>query len=163
MINTSYRALKHVFLLIFIVCLSFISCKRSTVYESHIETKNLTWHNKDVMSFNFEIKDTSSVYDLYTAIRYIDNCPHSSLKINFTISYQDELCDFFKNEIKIKDDSGNYKGDVMGNIWDYSDKTVTNYKFHKPGNYKINISANSKDNVYLLINEVGLIVKKSTK
>ncbi len=148
--------------LIFLLGISFItllySC--SNVYSEHQEIKDLKWFKKDVKTFEVEITKAGE-YDLFFAMRHSIGYPFTSIKIS--IEYLNDNQTFVKEaEFPTTDENGEYIGEVTGQLWDI-ESVFAERMFLNKGKHIFKISHAMNSNPVILVVDVGLIVKKSSK
>ena len=146
---------------IFGVCFIALLNSCSSVYSEHKEIKDLKWFKKDTKIFEVEITKAGE-YDLFFAMRHSIGYPFTSIKINIE-HLQNNGQTFVKEaEFPTTDENGKYIGEVTGQLWDiesvFAEKTYLNKGKHI---FKISHAMNS--NPVILVVDVGLIIKESSK
>jgi gliding motility-associated lipoprotein GldH len=154
------------FLLVLVfVLLGAIACNRDQVFKDRYRFKDNTWQriNEDI-EFKVEITDESSRYDIDLPIRHASFYPHQFLEISFNMYAPSGQQSFNVQKIYLKDEKGNWKGDGMGDIWDFTYRMFDQYKFNEKGIYTIEIQNLTGNSMFLPgIMDLGLIIKKSKK
>ena len=157
--------MKRSLIVSFVIIFSLISCSRGKVYEKHHKLENFTWKRIDSsIFFEVEIEDTTSNYDVYIAVRYIDGINLDHIETGLSIYTPDGAEYYDEYKIRLVNNDGSYRGSVAGDIWDLSEMLIKNMPFAKSGTYKFEIE-NLTGNKYETrgIMEIGLIIKKTKK
>ncbi len=152
-------------IIVFVLSVGFSSCKRDTVYLKYHKFQNNTWKriNEDIL-FEVEIDDSSRRYNIDIPVRHASFYPHQYLEISFNVYSPSGQGSYTAKKIYLKDEKGNWKGNGMGDIWDYTFRIFDNYKFNETGTYLIEIQNLTGNNMLLPgIMELGLKIKKAKK
>ncbi len=137
------------------------SCNSSKIYEKHIDNDRITWNRFDVKTFNVDIKDISSKYDFYIAIRYISEIPFNYITVKFILYTPSGETRMMDEKIMLKDKAGNLLGDGMGDLYDLNSLARKDFQFTEPGVCKVEVSSTMSQLELPGIMQVGLIVKKA--
>ena len=150
----------HILLILFgLMILS--SCDKAKIYEKHLDNDRITWNRFDVKTFKVDIKDISSGYDFYIAIRHLTDVPFKYLTIKFTLYTPSGETRTIEQKILLKDNEGNLLGDGMGELWDLVHLVREDFRFTEPGICTVEISSTMSQADLPGIMQVGLIVRKS--
>lgn len=138
------------------------SCKPEyRIYEKYIKTsEENAWAKNDTISFHFEIKDTTIKYRINVAVRYVTGFPYTDLLCSGKIitpsgKVMDRFYDF-----KIRNNKGEYYGEVLGDIGDILIPIDSSFAFHETGTYYYKFTQEMNRNFVPLIMELGMIVNK---
>ena len=52
------------FIFVFSAIVTLVGCDSSTVFEENLRIKNAAWERNETAFFEFEIKDSTAIYDL---------------------------------------------------------------------------------------------------
>ena len=127
------------FLFLFLIALIISSCDNNRVYENTVDFNNAYWLADSVKSFEFNITQASSEYDISFNIRNGIEYPHRNVYVYYTISdstnkiLDEELRDFQLFHPK----SGYPFGNGSGNLREHHFYLLMDYKFPHEGQYKI--------------------------
>lgn len=144
-----------------LICLLLVSCDEAKIYEKHFDNDRITWNRFDVKTFMVDIEDISSSYDFYIAIRHITAFPLDHIDIEFNICTPSGEARLLEQTIKLKDDNGNWLGDGMGDMWDFTKLMREDFRFSQAGTCLVEISSTMPQADLPGIMQVGLIVRKS--
>jgi gliding motility-associated lipoprotein GldH len=137
------------------------SCNQRKIYEKYIDNDRITWNRFDVKTFKVDIKDISSKYAFYVAIRHLTDFPFRYITINFTLYTPSGESRTVEQKILLKDKDDKLLGDGMGDLWDIVQLVRDNFEFSEPGICTVEISSTMPQANLPGVMQVGLIVKKS--
>jgi len=137
------------------------ACSHRKIYEKYIDNDRITWNRFDVKTFKVDIKDISSKYAFYIAIRHVTDVPFRYITISFTLNTPSGESRNLEQKILLKDNDGNLLGNGMGDLWDIVHLVRDNFEFTEPGICTVEISSTMPQANLPGIMQVGLIVKKT--
>jgi gliding motility-associated lipoprotein GldH len=138
----------------------FYSCGSKTIFKENTKFDNLQWNRFKELSFSWDVKDTSAVYDVVFNLRHHTVYPYDNLFITIALyspSGERRVSDF---HIPVKNPDGSFKAEGMGDYWDLDYVLFPDQKFREPGKYKIEIE-NRMDKLETPgIMEAGVTIRK---
>lgn len=135
----------------------FPSC--SDTYRDFQKVKDMKWERTDTKIFEVDIPEDGN-YDLYFAMRHSTGYPFTSIKI-LVLQINPEGEEFTKDsEFSVADETGQYTGEVTGQLWDIEELFSENTPLKK-GKYTFKINHNMNSDPVILVIDVGLLIKKS--
>jgi len=152
--------MKKVIFLFFISMIILLSCDSGEVYEKHFDIERITWNRFDMKTFSIDIKDISSTYDFYVAIRHHTEFPLPYITIRFTMYTPGGEMRTIKQKIVLKDERGQLTGNGMGDLWDVLHPVRKEFQFRETGICTVEVSSAMSKADLPGIMQVGLIVKK---
>jgi gliding motility-associated lipoprotein GldH len=116
------------------------ACSDNRVYEQVIDFDKQEWIVTDKPSFEFEIEDVNSKYNVFSDIRNAVSYPYA--RFYFTYYLQDssgmEIQKKLMGEYLFDAKTGKPSGKSgIGDLYDHRFLLLQNFQFPKPGNYKI--------------------------
>lgn len=123
----------------FLVALTIGSCVNKRVYENTVDFNNAYWLADSIKSFDFNIPQAGSEYNILFNIRNGVEYPHRNVYVHYTISdstnkiLDEELRDFQLFHPK----SGYPFGNGSGNIREHHFDLLIGYQFPYAGRYNI--------------------------
>mgnify|MGYP006270862455 CR=1 FL=1 len=126
------------------VLLSFVStlflltgCGSDYVYERTHELPGGTWAYADTLSFEFEVLDTATIYNLWLTVAHADTFRnqniYTQIKTHFPNGEQlEELL-----SLELAGEFGGWNGDCRGGLCELRIPIQTNAFFNQPGAYKL--------------------------
>ena len=158
--------MRHYLYLLFISLSALLfSCNDNRVYEKNIDIES-AWNKKDTLSFEFEISDANSKYNLFYTIRYSNSYPYYNL---FTKYFLYDISGILIKYPQIPEDmylfdpkTGEPYGKGLGDIFDQKVSFLKDFKFPVPGKYKIKVLQYMREDQALSgIQSFGIRVEKA--
>ena len=127
------------FLLILLIALTISSCNNNRLYEHTVDFNNAYWLADSVKSFEFNIDEPSSEYNILFNIRNGIEYPHRNVYVFYTIrdSTNTILDEELRNFQLFHPKSGYPFGNGSGNLREHHFDLLIGYKFPYEGQYKI--------------------------
>ncbi len=144
-----------------VIVIFLFSCSDNTVYHEYIAIENSQWHKDNVATFEFEATDTLTPHNFYISIRNKGDYPYSNLYLFVTINGPSG--DFARDTVNciIADNRGKWKGNGIGDLWDYQQPYLGSVKFAQSGTYTVYMEqAMRVENSLYGIADIGLKVEK---
>lgn len=143
----------------------FSSCKRGKVFREYHKFENNQWKRIDEdIHFSVDIEDINEAYDISIPIRHASFYPHQYLEIGFNIYSPSGQESYAVKKIYLKDRNGKWKGDGMGDIWDFDFNIYREYQFNEAGKWTFEIQNLTGNTFYLPgIMEIGLDISRTKK
>jgi gliding motility-associated lipoprotein GldH len=160
-INLLLRYSKIFILLAFTIL--FISCDKTRVYEKNIKIPKFAWDMNDVLKFEVPITDTASSYNLYFNIRNASGYAYSNLFLFFTVRAPNGKAERDTVEIELADQTGRWKGDGLGDIWDNKVLFKRDFRFPVSGTYFFEMEQAMRVNPLKYIMDAGIRVEYAEK
>lgn len=149
-----------------LIGLSLIGCSDAAMFEENQEIENATWKMDQPKHFEFEVSDTSSVFNFFVNIRNGQEYPYSNvyLFVDMEDPHGEKSRDVI--ECKLANEHGEWLGSGVGTIKENRLLFAT-HQFRKyttgkestygvPGRYKISISHGMRVDELIGIYDVGL-------
>lgn len=139
------------------------SCDSNRVFEDNIDIPDYAWDVKNKISFEVNIDDTAALHNLYVNVRHASHYPYANLYIFIAIKFPNG--EFAKDTLEcvLSDESGQWKGDGAGDIWDNQILWKPNVKFPMAGKYTFEYEHAMRIEQVPFIMDVGLRVEKVEK
>jgi len=137
----------------------FFSCDK-TVYESHNSFEEKSWNTDSVITFNYNISDTLSSYEMSILVRHTVDYEYQNLFLFLSGDLNDTI------ELELADKIGKWKGSGLSDIREFEYLFANNKVFSKKGNHSINIEqamrfgAEEKIQNLEHVSDIGLIIRK---
>ena len=98
-------------ILLFFLVVGFVSCQNENKKEVYHSFNNNTWNTDSIVSFEFDIIDTTSSHDLYLMVRHTTNFKFQNLFLFTNFENQQDTLELFLSE-----KSGRWLGKGFGEI-----------------------------------------------
>ncbi|MBL4710116.1 MAG: gliding motility lipoprotein GldH [Flavobacteriales bacterium] len=145
---------------IFIGVLSFISCDSNTVFEENLKIKEGMWDRQEKAHFEFEIKDSSAIYDIYVNFRHGGDYPYQNIYLFTETRSPSGRLAKDTAQILLADNKGRWFGKGIGDIFDYQLRFKRGDLFPENGVYHFELEQAMRDEVLESVTDVGISVKK---
>jgi gliding motility-associated lipoprotein GldH len=149
------------FLILIVFC--FSSCDKTRVYEKNIKIPKFEWDMNNVLKFEVPIMDTTASYNLYFNIRNASGYSFSNLFLFFTVRAPDGRAERDTVEISLADQTGKWKGDGLGDIWDNKILFKKDFRFPASGTYFFEMEQAMRINPLKYIMDAGIRVEYAEK
>lgn len=123
-----------VFLLFFLM----ISCDKKQVFDSYISVGN-SWHRDSIVSFEFEVQDTLTPYDLFLNIRANKDYPFSNIFVITSIETPKQKMVVDTLEYIMAAPDGKMLGNGFSDIKESKLWYKENYRFSEVGKHTIRV------------------------
>lgn len=142
--------------------LLFSGCDNNTIFNEKKDIPNYVWNKDNRVSFEFEITDTASVYDVILDLRHTNFYPFSNIWLMVYTTYPDNPEPSSQRlELTLADKDGRWKGECIGDICDDELYIQENAFFDKPGKYGIAFDQIMRTDDLATIMSVGLRIVKT--
>jgi len=159
--NDKYMIQRIIFFLFLIVTAT--SCNKDRIFEKNHDFNNNTWSKTEIVTFEADIEDVESEYDIYLSVRNASFYPFANVIMGLTIETPAGESRMMQHELMVKNTDGSFRGEGLGDIYDISIPVFKNMLFKDKGKYKFIID----NRMHLVempgIMSVGLIIQKSKK
>ena len=153
-------------LLSIVYCLlvvSLSSCDSGRVFEENTDLPDFTWDVKNKLKFEVNIEDTTQLHNLYVNVRQASHYPYANLYVFITINFPNGKLAKDTLECVLADETGQWKGEGMGDIWDNQILWKPNVKFPITGKYTFEYEQAMRTEQVPFIMDMGLRVEKVKK
>jgi gliding motility-associated lipoprotein GldH len=155
--------MKQIIKVLFVIAtlsLVFVSCDRNRVYEQNIKIDDYIWDSQNAIKFEFEIKDTAALHNVYINVRHASVYPYNNLWLFIKSSAPNGQINVDTLECKLADEKGKWLGEGLGDIWDIRIPWKKNVRFPNNGKYIVEYNQAMRIDKLPGIMEVGLRVEK---
>lgn len=144
---------------VFLSFLLFTACGASFFYENKVDIKEEGWAYEEKVDFEFEIKDTTLLYDLFLDIEHTDTYPYQNLY--YYVYTQSPTKEKPRKLIstKLANKAGYWHGKCSGENCQLRIVLQENLYFDEIGSYKIGIEQYTRDSLLTGIKTLSLKLK----
>ncbi len=132
------RQMKRIFLSAILLTLAF-SCQKGIIYKEYHKFDNYTWKRFDKVSFSIAVEHPGTTADIVLTIRHITQYPYDNLPVNIILTTPSGEERIIEKDIRLKDENGEFKGDVAGDLWDVEEILWKDFYFTEVGTYKMEL------------------------
>jgi gliding motility-associated lipoprotein GldH len=144
--------------------LIFTSCDKARVYEKDHDFENLVWTVNETPAFEFDIKDSTQLYNIYYRIRNSNDYPYARIfvKYNLVGPSQKVMAEKLVSSFLFDQKTGVPLGSSgIGDKFDHQFPLLAKQKFSELGKYKVTFEQFMRTDTLKGLEAVGLRVEKS--
>ena len=145
----------------FVLCMALISCN-SSVFDTTILVEKGQWISADTVAFEFEIKDTAKLYDIFVEIDHNANFAYQNIYCLVESYAPAGLAQRQVNALELATKKGKWLGECDSEICIRKIPFIINTQFDVPGPYKIVFTQYTRKETLEGINSLRLIVQEAT-
>jgi gliding motility-associated lipoprotein GldH len=150
---------KHLFFILLLTGVSFFYGCTSNIVDSNLSIPERKWTYRNILKTNFEIKDSSKLYNIYFKLRHTDDYRYANLFVVVRLK-EDSVIRPKRYQFKLAKEDGEWLGSGSGNLFTYTLPLFTSHKFSKNRKYEIEIEQNMRDNPLAGISDIGVLVEE---
>lgn len=138
------------------------ACTTADLYEKTVAIPGHKWKSSYKPSFTFNIKDTSSSYQLYLVIRHTDKYNFNNIWLNLSVRPPGaDSAVTIRVDEKLGSDEKGWFATGMDDIYEHRlDLAGQNISFRKPGEYTFTLEQIMREDPLYHVLNVGLRVEK---
>ena len=125
--------MKNILYLLALLLLVTTSCQQKKIYQDRHQFNNYTWQRFDKITFNIPIEKSSTTADIVLTVRHITQYPYPNLPMYIIMHTPSGEERILEKDIQLIDTTGNFKGDVAGDLWDVEEALWPNFYFTEAG------------------------------
>lgn len=151
------------FFSMFVLCMvlfSFYSCDKNRVYENFYSTGTHGWDKDSVATFQFDIVDIETKYNLYVNTRNLEQFPYSNLWLFVEVIAPDLTAIRDTVEYQLAFANGKWRGKGTGGIYLSQLPYRINVFFPVEGTYQVNIQHAMRDEQLKGLRDIGIRIEK---
>jgi len=157
--NSNFCIYKPILLAFLLVTSSYCSNDNTQIFITEIINNN-NWSVENIKSFQFEVKDIQSPYNLNVVVKHTDEYPKSNLWLFITITNQNNFNQKDTVECKLARLDGKWLGQKKWRSWEISKPIMSGFIFPATGRYNIEIEHAMRFKEVKGIRSVGIMLQK---
>lgn len=159
--NSVTKKLLKTLLCVVIISAYLTGCSNIEVFEKTVPLPEQKWFSNYSPSFSFDIKDTSSLYNIYIVIRHTDSYKFNNIWLKLDMQFPGDSLRTKKVDITLGTDATGWEGTGMDEIFEYR-KVVSPgpIPFKKAGKYTFILSQVMRENPIEHIMNIGIRAEK---
>jgi len=149
-------------LIILVLTMGLLGCQpEGQIYAEHQElSPGLEWLKKDIREFNIPIEDKSVSYTMRLSFRYLSGFEPQYVRVKVTEISPSGKEKVKEYELKVREDNGDYIGELAYEIWDSKHVIEPDKKYSEPGLYTYLVEHNMDEDPLAHAMEIGVILEK---
>ena len=134
------------------------SCDSNRLYDKNFAVDAEGWNNEDVKTFEIEITDTISPFDLYINFRTTTDYPYSNVYLFLYSEYPDGYTDKDTIEYILAAPNGEWYGESSGTVVENKMLISRGGRFATAGTYIFKIEQAMREDILPEVLDVGFTV-----
>ena len=146
---------------LFVLLLLLASCETIDVYEKIRPFPEQHWSSNNTLSFTFDIKDSSALYNIFIVVRYTDAYHFNNMWLGVTTISPDDATNTQKVKLKLGDDNKGWLGVAIDDIIEHRVLLTRNPVKLKPGSYTFTLQQIMREDPLENMLHAGIRVEKA--
>ncbi len=146
-----------------LLSLFFCACEKTYLLDKKYEIANQQWSYKDSLNFDFEIKDTMKIYNLYLEIEHGESYPFQNLYVMTHTKFPSGARPSQSLSIDLAEKSGKWQGKQSGNNWAQRVDLQQGAFFSESGKYCLTLAQFMRKDSLPEVKSVRFIVEETTQ
>ncbi|MGB3196229.1 MAG: gliding motility lipoprotein GldH [Saprospiraceae bacterium] len=148
------------FYIVVALFLFLISCDKNQVYFKEIKIENSSWAYQDSIVFSWEMKDTTSAFDLLLHMHHNADMKYQNVYLNVKTTNPDQSEISNLLSLELFQPNGKSNGDCSRNQCEALIPLQENISFPQMGNYSLTLFQNSRDSLITGIQSIALELRR---
>lgn len=155
------RVHKKLFIPLAVSLLFFSACQTLDVFEKNVSIPNHEWSNSFKPEIEFEISDTTSLYNIYVVVRHTDAYRYKNLYMNVYTQVPGDTIMKQRLDLLLATDDKGWLGSGMDDIFEHRIR-ITNEPVHlnRKGLYKFRLEQIMREEPLQFVMNAGIRVEK---
>ena len=127
------------YIYLFVLALLLTSCDSNKIFSEYTDIDNFLWKRDHVITYEANIDDPDTVYDVYLALRHTTYYAWANIKVNCTVVYPGGEERTMDHDIMLRNEDGTFKAEGAGDLWDIEYRILEKASFKEKGTYVFKI------------------------
>jgi len=150
---------KKLFATLLLLLSLIIACETIDVFEKNVRIPNHEWSNSYQPQIEFEISDTTSLYNIYVVLRHTDAYRYKNIYMNIYTQVPGDSVMKQRLDLQLAADDKGWLGSGMDDIFEHR-ILIAKGKFSKAGLYKYKLEQIMREEPLQYVLNVGIRVEK---
>jgi gliding motility-associated lipoprotein GldH len=137
------------------------SCNTIDIYERTKLFSTHSWKDSDKPSFAFDIKDTTSLYNIYVVFRHTDAYSYNNIWLNVTTIPPGDTASTKQLDLRLADNKNGWLGSGMDDIFEHRIKITRGPVKLKQGKYVFTLQHIMREEPLQHVMNAGIRVEKA--
>ena len=142
-------------------CLFMVGCDTVSVYEKITRFPAFKWESSNKPTFNFTIKDTNSLYNIFIVVRHEDAYHFNNLWLNVTTKAPGTAPINQQLELILADNGKGWRGSGLDDIFTHRVQITQAPIKLKQGDYQFTLQQTMRENPLESVMDAGIRVEKA--
>lgn len=143
-----------------VVCCLLMACDKNRVFDATTKLEPRSWIQSNILSFDVNIDDTVSYYNMYINVRNTDTYRFSNLYIFLDTKFPRMYVERDTLELNLAAPDGRWLGSGLGDLLYNQILFKPNFKFPQKGVYTFRLQQGMRELDLSGIADVGLRIEK---
>ena len=144
-----------------LVSVFFISCGSKKITDQQTSFKDRKWHQSQVLTFVFNISDTTARYDISAIVKHFDNYPFDRVSLTFILDDPSGEKRTTEHDLLVRNNESRFIGKKIGDTLRMDFAIRNHYRFKSTGQAKVTIINRLPYPITDGIGSFGIVVKKN--
>jgi gliding motility-associated lipoprotein GldH len=160
-----YKISKILFFLIIntLIAVGFTACDKDFLLDKKIEISQKGWAYKDTLNFDFDIKDTMKIYNLYLEIEHGELYPYQNLYVMTHTRFPNGIRAAQRINIDLAQKTGKWLGKNSGNTFTHRVDLQEGAYFNEAGNYTLTLAQHMRNDSLADIKSIRFVMEQTTQ
>jgi gliding motility-associated lipoprotein GldH len=155
---------KTIFFLFAVLILN--SCRTIDLYEKVVSIPGHSWQSNFKPKFTFEIKDTSSNYQVFIILRHNDKYNYNNIWLNLYAQAPGDSAKKFMLELPLANNEKGWLGSAMDDLYEHRVALTLDpqkFNFKKAGTYSFTLEQVMREDPLLNVLNAGIRLEKKSQ
>lgn len=143
------------------VVLLLSSCGKNYIYENEISIAQGNWNYKDTINFDFEIVDTTKVYNLFLELDHLTDYRFQNLYVQISTTFPKGKRESQTLSLELASNLGEWKGDCNSTNCTTLVPIQEQVYFQEKGDYQITLEQFMREDPIKGLNKFGLKIEET--
>ncbi|MCX6187597.1 MAG: gliding motility lipoprotein GldH [Bacteroidetes bacterium] len=145
---------------LFLIGFFLSSCDKQRIVDENKTIEGDAWYYKNPLPFDVIINDTNKYYNMYVNLRLDADYKYSNIFLMLHKTDANKNKSKERIEFTLADETGQWLGNGLGDVYDYQLPTYEKIKFNKTGNYHYELEQNMRDDTLMHIKAAGIRIEE---
>ena len=145
------------------LCILLSGCDTDTLVDVNLTMPSRNWTYVNKVKAVVVVADHNQPLDIYFNLRHTNDYRYSNIFVLLHINGAGQKESTIRYQFKLAQPDGKWNGAGSGNIFGYTFRLLTDYKFPINGKYELEVEQNMRDNPLREISDAGITVLKQGK
>ena len=147
-------------IILLMAALWFSACTPNNTYEKNLPIEDRVWTWGEPYTFEVDVRDTLSDYNLFINVRHTNLYPKSNLWLKVITEKPSGEIENDRVEVALAERSGRWNGICTGDICFLSQLVAARRKLNESGTYKFTFEQDMRDSVLMEMLAIGMRMEK---
>ncbi len=147
----------------FVLLVLLSACDPARIIDENKDMPERYWYYKNRPAFDVNINDTNKTYNVYLNLRAGNDYQFCNLFVKVHQVSPGKIESSERKEIQLIDESGNWLGKGLGDLYDFQTPIYTQIRFKEKGIYHFELEQNMRVDTLMHIYAAGIRIEDFSK